>query len=366
MSFYKIKKIMASNFRNLEARALDLSSSINCIFGDNGNGKTNLLEIIHYLFEKKSFRKNTGFAQILSMDAEAPEIGIMALLEDDLSQYQCSAKIMGKETNWFFNGEKSKKKINGQIVFINPYDFYSFNNVPSERRDWFDNAFSKLDVLYKKNLSYYQKAIKQKNFLLGNKPNRFQEQVKALNSEIANYGKEIIEKRIELVKSLSPFISKIFKEIYAEEHELLIEIESDFQGLDKHEIFELLENNFEKECIIGKSNKGIHRDDYLLHFDGINSFEFCSLGQQKMSFLSLNFAYIELFRYKLSSYPIVLIDDVSGELDRRRWKNLVSFLEQRDFQVFITTANENFKKELKEIVGANLIYIENGMIKTIQ
>jgi DNA replication and repair protein RecF len=81
-----------------------------------------------------------------------------------------------------------------------------------------------------------------------------------------------------------------------------------------------------------------------------------------MSYLSLLFAYIELFRYKYSSYPIVLIDDVSGELDQHRWRRLVEYLEKSQFQVLVTTANEKFKEELERIEGANKIHIKNGSI----
>ncbi len=82
-----------------------------------------------------------------------------------------------------------------------------------------------------------------------------------------------------------------------------------------------------------------------------------------MSFLSLIFAYIELFRYKFTSYPIVLIDDVSGELDSRRWKNLIYYLRDKKFQVMITTANENFKKELEKIEESRKFFISNGHVE---
>src|SRR5690606_34270057 len=100
--------------------------------------------------------------------------------------------------------------------------------------------------------------------------------------------------------------------------------------------------------------------------DGLNSYDYCSLGQQKMSYLSLLFAYIELFRYKYTSYPIVLIDDVSGELDRFRWQKLVEYLEKSEFQVLITTANEKFKEELERIVGASKLYVESGSVYKTQ
>ncbi|MFN8369980.1 MAG: hypothetical protein U0T83_05085 [Bacteriovoracaceae bacterium] len=109
---------------------------------------------------------------------------------------------------------------------------------------------------------------------------------------------------------------------------------------------------------------GPHVDDFQINFDGINAFDFCSLGQQKMGFLSLLFAYIELFRYKFNSYPIVLIDDVSGELDEVRWTRLVKYLRSRIFQVFITTANKNFKNELEKIEHVKNFLIKSGKIIT--
>ena len=109
--------------------------------------------------------------------------------------------------------------------------------------------------------------------------------------------------------------------------------------------------------MIGHTSYGIHKDDYLFEFDGVNAYDYCSLGQQKMSYLSLLFAYIELFRYKFTAYPIVLIDDVSGELDASRWARLIQYLKDAEFQVLITTANEKFREELEKIEGTTVMRI---------
>ena len=151
-----------------------------------------------------------------------------------------------------------------------------------------------------------------------------------------------------------------FKEIFEETHNLEIQLESKFKDKSKEEIFNYYRSSFPKDCDAKQTTYGIHRDDYVFHFDGLNSYEFCSLGQQKMSFLSLIFAYIELFRYKFVFYPIVLIDDVSGELDGHRWLNLINFLKKKEFQVLITTANEAFKVELEKKINIKNIKLENG------
>src|SRR5690606_24174314 len=106
-------------------------------------------------------------------------------------------------------------------------------------------------------------------------------------------------------------------------------------------------------------------DDYLLLFDDFNAIEFCSLGQQKMSYLSLLFAYIELFRYKFKAFPLVLLDDLSGELDETRWKLLVQFLNRQEFQVLITSANEKFREELDSISNVKNFLIESGNLVQI-
>ena len=166
------------------------------------------------------------------------------------------------------------------------------------------------------------------------------------------------------LKNIGAFLKqeKEFKIIFEQVHDLQLQLQSEFIGATQEEIRDYYRRNLQKDDINGRTTYGIHLDDYMFLFDGFNSFEFCSLGQQKMSYLSLIFAYIELFRYKFSSYPIVLIDDVSGELDSRRWKNLIEYLEAKNFQVIITTANENFKQELEKIKNSNKIYVDSGSI----
>jgi DNA replication and repair protein RecF len=143
-----------------------------------------------------------------------------------------------------------------------------------------------------------------------------------------------------------------------------LDLDSLFVHWDAKKIYDFYRHQESTDIRAEITQVGIHRDDFIFSFNGLNAFEFCSLGQQKMAFLSLIFAYIELFRYKFSSYPIVLIDDVSGELDSRRWKNLIEYLETKNFQVLITTANENFGKELERIPNSKKFFIEHGGLKT--
>ncbi len=362
---YKLSKLQVTNFRNLDNSVLDFNKNINCIFGDNGNGKTNILEAIYYLINRKSFRKNTSFPQIISIDSEQPEIIFSSLLKDDFDQYTYSGKISIEENLWHFNNKVQKRKIGLETVFINPFDSYAFHNVPAFRREWIDSHISKINKKYKTILNKYNQSLRFRNTLLSKRPDQYITQVKVIDIQIAEYAYFISQERINFLKEIKQYCEDTFKVIFHESHELEIKLESKFSSLDVAGIQAFYAENLEKDIIIGKTRYGIHRDDYVFHFDGYNSYEFCSLGQQKMSFLSLIFAYIELFRYKFNSYPIVLIDDVSGELDGLRWKNLIGYLKNKDFQVFITTANRIFREELERIESSSKIFVDNGEIKLI-
>jgi len=364
MTNFKIQKLKISNFRNLEDTVISFNSGINCIFGQNGNGKTNILEAIYIIANKKSFRKNSTFPQYLSINGEKPEIIFSSVFHNqnkELVSYSIRQNI--QEMVYSLNGQIIKKKLDIKTVFINPFDSYSFHNDASERREFFDHYLSLLDSDYKNDLKKYKQSLKFKNILLAKKPSLFLEQIKAIDPEISQYAYKLNQRRILFLQELEKFFEENFKNIFSEEHSLKLKLESKINGMNAIQIQEALKNNLSKDLERGTSTLGPHRDDYLLLFDSINSYDFCSLGQQKMAYLSLLFAYIDVFRYKYMSYPIVLIDDVSGELDQNRWRRLVDYLEKRDFQVLITTANEKFKEELDRIQGANKIYVDNGSIK---
>ncbi len=361
MRSLKIRKLQAQNFRNLHNNIISFSPGINCILGENGNGKTNILEAIYILIMRKSFRKNASFPQYLGIDGENPEIYISAAFEEkDEELVPCSGKIWQGGSEWYLEGKPTKKKPQVGIIFINPFDSQTFHTTASVRRSWVDTHLSQLDSVYKKNLSKYSGSLKFRNSLLFKKPSRFREQIKAIDSEMASLAVSLTIRRRHFLKELEPFTEKTFKEIFGEEHRLTMNLDSRVVDANPQKYLQILAENFSKDEAIGHTSYGVHRDDYVLLFNGLNSFDYCSLGQQKMSYLSLLFAYIELFRYKFTSFPIVLLDDVSGELDKVRWTRLVNYLERSSFQILITTANEKFEEELGRIEGANKILVQLG------
>jgi DNA replication and repair protein RecF len=362
---YKLYKLQVSNFRNLLEAPLEFSLGINCIFGQNGNGKTNLLEAIYFLINNKTFRKNSAFPQFLSMDCEKAEIIFNSIFSNEEEQFTFTGKVLNKKQDWYLNNKPSKRKFGTTALFINPFDSFQFHSIPAFRRAWVDTHIGLINKDYKKVLKKYQSVLKQRNILLSKKPAHFKEQIIALNEQFCEYTLYLLEQRLIFLDEIKEFCLNTFQEIFSEQHVLELRIETKFNELTIDAISKYYTESLEKEIVVGNTMYGVHRDDYIFMFDGYNSFEYCSLGQQKMSFLSLIFAYIELFRYKYMSYPIVLIDDVSGELDGRRWRFLINFLKTKDFQVFITTANESFKEKLLKIENAKKFSLDVGEIKTI-
>ena len=363
----KISKLQVKNFRNLDEEIIEFSNGINCIFGENGNGKTDILEALYFLIKRKSFRKNASFPQILGIDGENTEISFQSLFtdEDTSEAYTYSGKLNENGHAWFYQGKSTSKKLEIGIVFISPFDSQGFHLSSSQRRTWIDDHLGQLDKEYKKALSRFTKSLRFRNKLLSQKPSQFQKQINAIDEEMADNSIFLTQKRLAFLEDLRPFVRESFKNLFSTEHDLEIMLDTKITNMNRDFYLDMCQRNREKDIIIGHTSYGIHKDDYVLLFDGLNSFDYCSLGQQKMSYLSLLFAYIELFRYKFNSFPIVLLDDVSGELDKLRWRRLVEYLKNKNFQVLITTANDSFKEVLDTIESANKLLVSSGIVQKV-
>lgn len=362
MNCWKVRKLQVQNFRNLDSNVFNFVPGINCIFGQNGNGKTNLLEAIHLLTNKKSFRKNTSYSQMINIEGGNAEIILQSVFEKDDDSLAYSLRMKEGQEERYLNNALEKSKTPSTSVFINPFDSYNFHTSSTFRRHWMDSHISLTDREYKQVLGRFQKSMRFRNSILGMGGKNASSQLRAIDEQVSDYSAFITQRRFEFLNELNRHITPTFRAIFAEEHQLQLDLDSQFLHWDAKKIYDFYRHQEITDIKAQVTQVGVHRDDYIFNFDGLNAFEFCSLGQQKMGFLSLIFAYIELFRYKFSSYPIVLIDDVSGELDSQRWKNLIQYLETKKFQVLITTANENFGKELEQIPNSKKLFIDQGKL----
>ena len=363
MTSFFLDRLKIKNFRNLEYDMITFDSGINCIFGENGNGKTNLLEAIYLITEGKSFRKNTSFPQIINMNGEEPEILFQTKFTNGLRTNQTySGRLLVQKNEYFLNGKMVKGSFHVSSIFINPFDSLFFHSIPSFRRQWFDKKLSTIDPAYSKNLKYYNQALRMRNSLLLKRSALYLDQIKVIDLEMAKYSFLLVHRRVQFIRELEQFFMGTFNQLFSESHEIRIKMLAKFASLSTEQIYSFLCIALREDQVLGRTKYGVHRDDYMLLFDGLNAFEICSLGQQKMSFLGLSFAYIELFKYKVGTYPIVLIDDVSGELDRKRWNNLIRYICAKEFQVFVTTANEDFRMEFERIEGVRKLHIHKGRV----
>jgi DNA replication and repair protein RecF len=366
MANFKITKLQVTNFRNLQPDIVTFSDGINCIFGKNGNGKTNLLEAIYVLINHKSFRKNTTFPQLLGMDGEKTEILFSSVFSDDQEEiFSYSGKVLTDHALWFLNDKQAKKKVQVPIVLINPYDSVNFFLSAQFRRHWFDYHFSQLSEEYRQTLRALQLTIKFRNKLLATRPLHYRAQIEALLPGLARDSFQITEEKKIYLKDLETGLTPVFKSLFDESLKAQVELNSEFKNRTAQQISHFYQQNLSKDEYAGCTTTGVHRDDYEFLLNGMNFQQYASLGQQKSVYLGLVFAYIELFRYKFKTYPIVLIDDISGELDVVRWCNLIAYLRQCHFQALITTANEKFREELEKIEQINKITIVAGVVKNI-
>lgn len=366
MESLKLSRFHIQNFRNIDGSVFSFSKGINCIFGKNGNGKTNLLEAIYLVINKKSFRKNVSFPHYLSLDGEKPEILFSTEFVSGEDQVLLSGKILGQGKKNWQTSLKGTKELGSHAVFVNPFDSYSFFNSSSERRKWIDHHLSALSKEYKKILTRHDRLVRQRNKLLSFKMRDQLMMLDILDKELAQLIVDGTTQRKTFLRELEQYSPKYFEEIFQKDHSLKIEVQGHGVLGSSDEVYDAILSNRQKDLDSRSSSIGLHRQKIELFLDDFDVVQYASLGQQKMAYLSLLFAYIELFRYKFRSYPIVLIDDVSGELDQLRWGRLVNFLKESKFQVFITTANDGFRAELEKIPEAKKYFVSNGAFETYQ
>lgn len=361
---WKLDWIQFENFRNLSQDKIHFSPRINCIFGENGNGKTNLLEGIFWTTNRKTFRKNCSFSHILSIDHLKPEIVFYSKFSNQKDKFSYNSKWEEKTKTYYWDGIKTIKKPPIYSVFINPFDSFLFHQQKTFRRSWLDDYLSPINPLYESSLKNYEKAKRQRKKILEKSVNLLE--LDQFEKIMASEASRIIQIRMKFLNDLNPLLAKSFKLLFSEDHQLKLELKEDWLNLDVGQIEKDLKDRRLKDQITKQTTRGIHRADIVFYFDHYVSFEYCSLGQQKMSFLSLIFSYIDLFVVTKEHKPLVLIDDVSGELDESRWSKLIDFLQTGDFQVFITTANSYFQNKLKTLNDSVQIYIKEGEIEAFK
>lgn len=344
-----IKSLELDNFRNYGTLSINFDSGTNILYGDNAQGKTNILEAIYLSATTKS-HKGSKDRDIIHFDAEEAHIRTY-VVKDGLENRVDMHLRKNKSKGIAINGQKIKKAADLlgllNVVFFSPEDLSIIKNGPSERRRFVDMELCQLDKLYLNDLNNYNKIVNQRNKLL--KEISFNPGLKdtlfVWDSQLVSYGSKVIERRKAFIGQLNEIIYEIHTKLSGGKEELHIVYEPDVLPEDFEKKLEVSQ---ERDVRLKQTSIGPHRDDFSFMVGEIDIRKFGSQGQQRTAALSLKLSEIELVKKITKDTPLLLLDDVLSELDSNRQNYLLNSI--GDIQTIITcTGLEEFVNNRFEI-----------------
>ncbi len=355
-----IQKLTLLNFKNHQEKSFEFSPQINCFVGNNGVGKTNVLDALHYLSVGKSFLGNTDLNNIrLNEDFFAIEGQIFDGEKENIIKIHMpkdAKKIIKKN-------DKSYERMADHIgflpsVIISPYDSNLISDSGESRRRFLDAMISQTDADYLFNLIQYQKTVQQRNALLKNfaKSRYFDpENLEIYNEPLVKFGTSIFEKRQRFINAIVPLIQSYYKIISNGKEQVSVIYASD---LNEKRFDQLLKDNLEKDRVLTYTSRGIHKDDLLFEMDGSSLKKVGSQGQQKSFLIALKLSQMNRIRELTGKTPVLLLDDIFDKLDDTRVSQLIELVNREHFgQIFITdTHKERTEKVVRKINEESKIF----------
>ena len=368
----RIKKIQVENFRNLENIKIEFSDGINIIYGNNAQGKTNIIEAIYVFSFGKSFRA-TKEIELLKFDKDY-----------FLSKIDIIKKDRDTEMSFGFDKITNKKmiKINGviqkkvsdiigklNIVVFKPEDIKIVTDSPTIRRKYIDFVISSISKSYLDNITKYKKVLEERNNLLKEIKIRFKGSKKLLETDqnlLDVYDKILSKLNIDICNERNKIINKLNTYIY-DIHLKLTENYTKSENLhikyvsNVAEDIEKMYNNLSKSRLNdiskGYTSLGIHRDDYIISINSLDVSIYGSQGQKKSSIISLKLSELKVIEEVIGEKPVLLLDDYMSELDEKRRLKFLDIIE--DIQIIITTTHK-ISIDGKE---NTYFYVDNGKIE---
>ncbi|MDE6995805.1 MAG: DNA replication/repair protein RecF [Lachnospiraceae bacterium] len=355
-----IKSLEIADYRNYDSLHIDFSSGTNILYGDNAQGKTNILEAIYMSATTKS-HKGTKDKDVVNFRKE--EAHIRTYLEKEGIETRVDMHLRkNKSKGIAIDGQKIKKaaQLLGllNVVFFSPEDLSIIKNGPAERRRFVDMELCQLDQFYLYNLNNYNKIVNQRNKLLKDmyfNPS-LRDTLNIWDSQLISFGSKIIERRQLFVEQLNEIILEIHRKLSGGRENLVIQYEPEVL-IDEYE--KKMSLNQERDVKLKQTSTGPHRDDFSFVVGDIDIRKFGSQGQQRTAALSLKLSEIELVKKMTRDNPVLLLDDVLSELDSNRQNYLLSTI--GDIQTIITcTGLDEFVNNRFEI--DKVFHIESGKI----
>lgn len=353
-----LKKIVVQNFRNIAFQELSFSSNINCIWGNNGEGKTNLMDAVWYLsMTKSAFASSDRFNFRHGTDSFAVSGTYSMNMGPDA---RFSIQVDGKGEKKVRRDDKAYSKISEHIgvlpiVMVSPSDTSLVSESGEDRRRFVNSVLSQMDREYLAAMQQYNRLLFQRNKML--KDGTSDEGLLDVFDERMNeYAGVIHSKRTAFVKDLLPLAAEHYATLSGGRENVSIDYKSD---LCKGSLVDLLKASREKDRIFKYTTAGIQRDDFLFEMDGFPIRRCGSQGQQKSFLVSLKFAQYELMKRTYGFPPMLLLDDVFDKLDMTRISNLLGMVAGSDFgQIFITDSNKVRMSGIVDGITSDRAYFE--------
>ncbi len=367
----KVRELSFENYRNLSDDRMIPSDKVNVIYGENANGKTNLLEAIWLFCGGHSFRGSKE-SEMIRFDK-----GFFKLsMRFDSGEREQEAQIIYDKNRKYIkiNGvEKSSSSYLTEVfsaVVFSPEHLNLIKRGPNIRRRFLDAAICQHRVRYASMLAKYQQIINQRNARLKDsyRHPELKETLSIWDDSLTIIGAQILKERFDYLKLLKEPALRYHRGISCEKEELEIDYLSTSKA-DENDSLTEIKNKLQQELTAsrqedfrtGSTSIGPHRDDLEIKINGISARRFGSQGQQRSAVLSLKLSEAELLYQKNGERPVILLDDVLSELDQNRQNFLLNEVE--DYQVFVTCCEESNKEQLK---NGKIFYIENGIVKDVE
>jgi DNA replication and repair protein RecF len=344
-----IKNIKVENFRNYENELIEFNKNINIIYGNNAQGKTNILEAIFFSALGKSFRTSKE-KQVIMKEKDFFKIHTEFQKKDREGYIDL---FLGDDKSISVNGVKLNKLSellgNINIVIFSPEDINLLKDESAVRRKFLDMMISQLRKNYIYNLNNYKKNLEQKNNYLKSR-NISDAMLDVYDEKLAEYSENVYQYRNEFIEKIKEKIKEIHSNITDEDISIVYKTDCE----SKEKCLEKLKKNREKDKYRGFSSVGCHRDDFKILINGDEVDIYGSQGQNRTAILSLKMAELEVINDEIGEYPILLLDDFMSELDQERITNFLKSI--KNIQVIITCT------EKIDLENSTNFYVNNGKI----
>ena len=339
-----IKSIELKNFRNYEDLNISFDEGTNIFYGDNAQGKTNILEAAYVSGTTKSHKCSKDKEMIRFGEQEAH---IRTIVLKNGKEYQIDMHLKHNKTKGIAINKVPIRKASElfgilNMVFFSPEDLNIIKNGPSERRRFLDSELCQLDRIYLSDLTTYNKILNQRNKLLKDIVYRpdLKDTLPIWDLQLAETGKKIIKRRKQFVEELSEIVYRNHYHISGGKEELILKYDPDVDDIFfEDELLRVRERDL-KQCM---TSVGPHRDDLLFSIQDIDIRKFGSQGQQRTSALSLKLSEIELVKKAIHETPVLLLDDVLSELDSNRQNYLLNSIHDTQTLISCTGLDEFVK-----------------------